>query len=92
MNKYGNQSKGKQVFAAQQLLNASHPGPVVAARLTHEDIAKHAYEIYVEKGSRQGQSEQDWLQAERELKNQQNWLQAGRDVTHQDPGGYPGAY
>ena len=92
MNKYSNQSKGKQVFAAQQMVNASCPGPVVATMLTHEDIARHAYEIYVEKGCRQGQSEQDWLQAERELKNQRNWLQAGRDVTHQDPVGYPGAY
>ncbi len=92
MNKYSNQSKGKQVFAAQQMVNASRPGPVVATMLTHEDIARHAYEIYVEKGCRQGQSEQDWLQAERELKNRLNWLQAGRDVTHQDPVGYPGAY
>jgi len=76
MNKYSNKSKGKQVFAAQQMLNASHPGPV-AAMLTHEDIAKHAYEIYVEKGCRQGQSEKNWLQAEQELRNQQNWVQAG---------------
>jgi len=92
MNKYSNQSKGKQVFAAQQTANASHPGPVVAAKLTHEDIAKYAYGIYVEQGCLQGQSEQNWLQAERELKNQQNWLQAGRDVPHQDPDGYPEAY
>ena len=76
MNKYSNKSKGKQVFAAQQVRNASHPGPV-ASMLTHEDIAKHAYEIYVEKGCRQGQSEKNWLQAEQELRNQQNWVQAG---------------
>jgi hypothetical protein len=92
MNKYSTQSNGKQVFAAQQTANASHPGPVVAAILTHEDIARCAYAIYVERGCRQGHSEQNWLQAERELKNQQNWLQVGRDVTHQDPVGYPGAY
>ena len=92
MNKYSNQSKGKQVFAAQQMADASHPEPVVAAMLTHEDIARHAYEIYIEMGCRQGQSEQNWLQAEQELKNQRNWLQAERDVTRQDPEGYPGAY
>ena len=74
MNKYHNQSKGKQVFAAQQMLNASHPGPVVAPLLTHEDIATHAYEIYIEKGRPQGQSEQ-------------NWRQAGREVKHQDQAG-----
>jgi uncharacterized membrane protein len=92
MNKYSNQSKGRQVFAAQQVLNAVHPESAAAALLTHEDIAKHAYEIYVETGRRQDHSEQNWLQAEQELRNQQNWLQAGRDVTHQDPGGYAGAY
>ena len=92
MNKYNNQSKGKQVFAAQQMLNASHPGPVVAAMLKHEDIARHAYEIYVEKGCPQGQSEQDWLQAEQEMKNQQNWRQAGRETKNQDQGEDPTAY
>ena len=84
MNKYSNQSKSKQVRAAQQMLNTSPPEPVVAALLTHEDIAKHAHEIYIEKGCRQGQSEQDWLQAEQELKNQRNWLQAGRETKSQD--------
>ncbi len=92
MNKYNNQSKGKQVFAAQQMLNTSHAGPVAAATLTHQDIARHAYGIYVEKGRRQGQSEQDWLQAEQELKNQRNWLQAGRETKNQDPAGDPVAY
>ncbi|MGE5294725.1 MAG: DUF2934 domain-containing protein [Solirubrobacterales bacterium] len=92
MNKYRTQSKGKRVFAAQQLLNAMRPGPAAATGLAHEDIAKRAYEIYVETGRRQDQSEQNWLRAEQELKNRQNWLQAGRDEKHQDPVGYPGAY
>jgi hypothetical protein len=79
MNKYNDQSKGRQVFAAQQILNASHPGPIAAAMLTHADIAKHAYGIYVETGCQQGQSEQ-------------NWLQAGRDMKNQDQAGDPTAY
>jgi predicted acyl esterase len=91
MNKYKNQSKSKQVHATQQMLSASHPDPVVAAMLTHEDIARHAHEIYVEKGRRQGQSEQDWLQAEQELKNQQHRRQAGRDMKNQDQAGNPAA-
>jgi len=89
MNKYKNQSKSKQVRAAQRMLNASHPEPVVAAMLTHEGIARQAHEIYVEKGCRQGQSKQDWLQAEQELKNQRNWRQAGRETKNQDPAGDP---
>jgi hypothetical protein len=92
MNKYNDQSKGKQVFATQQMRNALHAEPVAAAMLTHEDIARHAYEIYVEKGGRQDQSEQDWLQAEQELKNQRNWLQAGRQMKDQDQAGDPVAY
>jgi hypothetical protein len=92
MNKYNNQSKSKQVLAAQQMLNASHPEPVVAAMFTHEDIARHAHEIYVEKGSRRGHSEQDWLQAEQELRNRRNWLEAGQDAKTQDQAGEPAAY
>ena len=92
MNKCNDKSKGRGVFAAQQMLNVSHPGPVVAAMLTQEDIAKHAYEIHVEKGCRQGQSEQNWLQAEQELKNRRNWLQAGREMKKQDQAEDPAGY
>lgn len=35
----------------------------------HEDIAKRAYQIYVEQGRPQGQSEQNWNQAEQEQRN-----------------------
>jgi hypothetical protein len=91
MNKYNNKSKGRQVFAAQQMLNASHPGPAVCAIPTHEDIAQRAHAIYIEKGRRQGRSEQDWLQAEQEMKNQQHWLQAGREMRGQDQAGDPAA-
>jgi len=49
MNKYHNKSKGRQVLATQQMLNAPHPEPVATAMLTHDDIAKHAHEIYVKK-------------------------------------------
>jgi hypothetical protein len=85
MNKYRNQSKSRQVLAAQKMLNVPHSGPVVTALFTHEAVARHAYELYVETGCRQDQSEQNWLQAEQELKNRQNWLQARLDVIHQDP-------
>lgn len=35
---------------------------------THEQIAKRAYEIFLARGAGHGQHEQDWAQAERELK------------------------
>ena len=92
MNKYSNKSKATQMSAMQQGHKAAHPGPAAAAMPKHEDIAKHAHEIYVKKGYQQGQSEQNWLQAEQELKNQENWLQAGRDTKSQEQAGDPAAY
>src|SRR4051812_8836987 len=38
------------------------PGP------THEQIARRAYEIYTARGADHGRHDDDWLQAERELK------------------------
>ncbi len=64
------QPKADQVSMSQQIHNLPHPRPIAAAAPTHEDIAQRAYEIYLEKGCPQGQSEQDWLQAEQEQLNQ----------------------
>jgi hypothetical protein len=60
----------------QQARKVQHSGAIPITVLTHEKIANRAYEIYVEKGCRQDQSEQNWLQSEQELKSKQNWLQA----------------
>ena len=37
--------------------------------LTHEQIRARAYEIYMARGGRPGSPEQDWAQAETELRN-----------------------
>ena len=91
MSKYMTHSKATQMSAMQQGHKASHPGPAATTMPKHKDIAKHAYEIYVDKGCHQGQSEQNWLQAEQELKSQQNWRQAERDMKDQDQAGDPAA-
>jgi hypothetical protein len=36
--------------------------------LTREQIAARAYEIYLARGGEHGRAEEDWLQAERELR------------------------
>lgn len=41
---------------------ASRNGPA------HEQIARRAYEIFLARGGTHGNAEQDWLQAERELR------------------------
>jgi hypothetical protein len=59
--------KASQVPAPQQARDIPRPKPAPTAAPTQEDIAKRAYEIYVKKGRPEGQSEQIWKQAEREL-------------------------
>jgi hypothetical protein len=68
MDNYLNKSKKMQSPATQQIHNIpiSRPGPVASAAITQEDIARRAYEIYLRQG---GQTEQNWLQAERELRS-----------------------
>jgi hypothetical protein len=79
MSKYMTHSKATQMSAMQQGHKVVHSGPLATAMPTHKDIAKRAYEIYVEKNCQQGQSELNWLQAEQELRNQENWLQAEQE-------------
>jgi hypothetical protein len=73
-------SKATQMSDMQQVHKAPHPGLVAATILTHKDISKRAYEIYVENGCKEGQSEQNWLQAEQELKNREEWLEADEEM------------
>jgi hypothetical protein len=40
---------------------------VIAATPTHEEIARLAQQYWAERGRQDGQAEQDWLRAEREL-------------------------
>ena len=75
MSKYMTKSKATQMSTMQQTHKVPYPGSIPIAAITHEKIANRAYEIYVEKGYRQGQSEQNWLQSEQELKSKENWLQ-----------------
>ncbi len=39
-------------------------GPMI----THDQIARRAHELWVQKGFKPGQEEQNWLEAERQLK------------------------
>lgn len=44
------------------------PAAASAAKITREQIAKRAHEIWVKNGCKHGQDEQNWLEAERQLK------------------------
>ena len=44
--------------------------PMAAGAPGHEAIARRAYEIYVQKGRKPGQCQQNWKQAEQDLRGQ----------------------
>ena len=47
--------------------STSKTGNATAALPSSEDIAKRAYELYLQRGSESGYEPEDWLQAEAEL-------------------------
>ena len=49
---------------------AASSQPAVSAAPGHEDIARRAYAIYVQKGRQPGQCQQNWRQAEKDLRQQ----------------------
>jgi Protein of unknown function (DUF2934) len=80
MSKYMTRSKATQISDMQREHKTPHPGQVATIALTHEDVSNRAYEIYVENSCKEGQSEQNWLQAEQELKNREEWLEANEEI------------
>jgi Protein of unknown function (DUF2934) len=52
---------GESAARSSRILNPRSTGP------TEEQIRLRAYEIYVERGRVDGQDQEDWIQAEKEL-------------------------
>ncbi|MBX5481442.1 MAG: DUF2934 domain-containing protein [Myxococcaceae bacterium] len=46
----------------------SQPEPAEPQGPTHEQIARRAYELWLQHGQQHGRAEEDWFQAERDLK------------------------
>ena len=44
------------------------PGEAPSASPTYEEVAQRAYEIYLARGGGPGREDEDWQQAERELR------------------------
>jgi hypothetical protein len=49
-------------------VGSSAPVTAKAAHITREQIAQRAHAIWVKNGCKHGQDEQNWLEAERQLK------------------------
>jgi len=67
MKTFMTESKTTQMYPTQQKHDNSRPKQALSSMPTHDDIARRAYEIYIKKGSRQGQCERNWQQAEKDL-------------------------
>ncbi|WP_375771831.1 DUF2934 domain-containing protein [Archangium gephyra] len=63
-------SKTSHNTPTQQMPESTARNAVASHRTspTHEQIAKRAYEIFLARGADHGRHEDDWAQAERELK------------------------
>jgi hypothetical protein len=63
------QQQSGQVSPSQPIHDIPQSKMAVQVTLAHEEIAMRAYEIYVQSGRPQGQSEQIWQQAEQDIRN-----------------------
>jgi hypothetical protein len=59
---------GKATGPQTQQRPTPTPVPARNTLLTQEQIARRAYEIFMARGGQPGSAEQDWFQAERELR------------------------
>jgi Protein of unknown function (DUF2934) len=53
----------------QQPSTARRSDPQIRNKVSHDEIQRLAYHIYLSRGGEQGHEVEDWLQAERELKS-----------------------
>lgn len=59
-----------QTPGAPQAGPAMFPAPQTSPPLSHDDIARRAYDIYDKKGRQEGRCCENWSQAEQELKSE----------------------
>jgi hypothetical protein len=52
--------------SAKKKTAAAAPEPIVI-RPTHDEIARRAHQMWIERGRTHGKHEEDWLRAEQEL-------------------------
>ena len=79
MNNFGFRPESKRAVVAAQkratpksglAVPPTPPTPPAPPEVSHDDIARRAYDIYIKKGRQQGQSQQNWRQAEAELRKE----------------------
>jgi hypothetical protein len=63
------QQQSGQITAPHTIQDIPQSKPSGVVTPSHEEIAMRAYEIYIQLGRPQGQSEQIWQQAEQDIQN-----------------------
>jgi hypothetical protein len=66
--KTNGKTPGPQTTAPARNTSPQTAAPARNTLLTDEQIARRAYEIFLARGGQGGSPEQDWFQAERELR------------------------
>lgn len=66
MSQHNKQTKNGSEATSHTAVAASS---TAAGTTTHDQIAQRAYDIYVSKGCQQGHCQQNWRQAEHDLKH-----------------------
>jgi hypothetical protein len=67
-----------------QKRSASQTEPTQSMAPSHDDIARRAYDIFEKKGRQEGQCQQNWRQAERELKAERSASGAEQECCHEE--------
>jgi hypothetical protein len=65
------QPKAAPISSPQQIQDIPSRKSVASATPAHSVVARRAYELYIEMGYPQGQSEHIWQQAEREIRDRE---------------------
>lgn len=63
----GTTDRGNRKARRRADQHETSPTQLLASNPTNEDIARRAYELFVERGGQHGGDVDDWLRAEREL-------------------------
>ena len=59
---------GSAMTTTLRPVGAQAPATTKPVKITREQIAKRAHDVWVKNGCKHGQDEQNWLEAERQLK------------------------
>lgn len=64
----GNSQSGSATIAPPRRADTKPRPATTGPKITHDQIARRAHEIWVKRGCKHGQDKENWFEAERQLK------------------------